>query len=287
MFSEIWSHSCGWEDLHLPEADGDSLAITELSCGSGWMSRWTACWRLSGTEVTCAVRDLASMPVVGAEPVRRFAWQARQRHRPGLEYLVSTGRHHGFESMAEQRLLLALDFAGERVDVCSQPFRLRFQTRSGWRDHVPDFLVWSRRGTWLVNVKRPGGIGERDRVCFAAASEVALTADWRHMVVTGWRPNVMGVLDALSAQRRALDDRLGLQGELLAAAGAGPRPFGKLVAATSLPAVARAHALHLLWHRRLSVDLAQPLTNQSRVLPVPQEGPGDDRGGPAGPVGRR
>ena len=266
MSGGIWSHSCGWEELCLPEVGDGERAGRELSCGPGWTSRWTAGWRLSGTEVTCAVRDLASLPVVGAEPVRRFTWQARQRHRPGLQYLVSTGRHHGFESIQEQRLLLVLDFAGELVEVCSQPFRLRFQTRSGWREHVPDFLVWSRRGTWLVNVKRPGGIGDHDRVCFAAADEAALVVGWRHVVVAGWRANVLGVLDALSAQRRALDDRLGLQGELLAAVAAGPQPFGELVAATSLPVVARAHALHLLWHRRLSVDLAQPLTDRSVVF---------------------
>jgi hypothetical protein len=40
-----------------------------------------------------------------------------------LQYLVSTGRHHGFESVAEQRLLLALDFAADLADVLSQPFR--------------------------------------------------------------------------------------------------------------------------------------------------------------------
>ncbi len=268
MLGEIWSHACGLEELCLSGIGDGGLPAGELSCGSGWTSRWTACWRLSGSEVACAVRDLALMPVVGAEPVRRFAWQRGQRHRPGLQYLVSTGRHHGFESMQEQRLLLVLDFAGELVDVLSQPFRLRFQTRSGWREHVPDFLVWSRRGTWLVNVKRPGGIGEGDRVCFAAAGEVAFAAGWRHVAVTGWRPNVLAVIDALSAQRRPLDDRLGLQGELLTAVTAGPRPFGELVEATSLPTVARTQALHLLWHRRLSVDLAQPLTDRSMVAGV-------------------
>jgi hypothetical protein len=30
--------------------------------------------------------------------------------------LVNTGRHHGFESLTEARLLLALDFAGDLVD---------------------------------------------------------------------------------------------------------------------------------------------------------------------------
>src|SRR6266545_5906104 len=123
MSGRIWSHSCGWEELRLPDVGDGERAGRELSCGAGWTSRWTAGWRLAGTEVTCAVRDLASLPVVGAEPVRRFAWRAGQRHRPGLQFLMSTGRHHGFESLEEQRFLLALDFAGSVTGVVSQPFR--------------------------------------------------------------------------------------------------------------------------------------------------------------------
>ena len=78
-----------------------------------------------------------------------------------------------------------------------------------------------------------------------------------------WPWTLLATLDALSAQRHELDDRLGVQAELLAAAEAGTATsracsFGALVGATSLPVVARAHALHLLWHRRLGVDLAQP-----------------------------
>jgi hypothetical protein len=48
--------------------------------------------------------------------------------------MVSTGRHHGFESLAEQRVLLALDFAGNLVEVLAQPFELRFAAlRAAWR----------------------------------------------------------------------------------------------------------------------------------------------------------
>ncbi|MEV0482298.1 hypothetical protein AB0I69_17030 [Streptomyces sp. NPDC050508] len=36
--------------------------------------------------------------------------RAKQRHRPGLEVMASTGRKHGFESLEEMRLLVALDF---------------------------------------------------------------------------------------------------------------------------------------------------------------------------------
>jgi hypothetical protein len=264
----IWSHSCGLEDLQLPAVGGGEVAAEELLCVPGWANRWTTRWRLEGTPVTCPVRDMALLPLAGAEPVRRFTWRPGQRHRPGLQYLVSTGRHHGFESMEEQRLLIALDFAGELVDLLPQPFRLRFETRLGWRETFPDFLVLSRRGRWLVNVKRPGGVRHQHNVSFAAVSEAALVAGWRHVLVAGWQPNVMGVLDTLSSQRRVLADPLGLQGELLAAATAQPQQFGELVDATSLPAVARAHALHLLWRRQLSVDLSQPLTSQSEVLPV-------------------
>ncbi len=172
-----------------------------------------------------------------------------------------------FESLAEQRLLLALDFAGV-VLVVSQPFRLRFVTRDGWRDHTLDFVGVLRDGsTWLVDVRPLDRVDEQARVCFAATAEVALAAGWRYAVVTGWRPQVLTTLDALSAQRRPLADRLGLQVELMAAAAAGPCAFGVLVAATSLPAAARAHALHLLWHRRLGVDLAAPLNDTSLVRP--------------------
>ena len=40
-----------------------------------------------------------------------------------LQYLSSTGRHHGYESLAEARLPLVLDFAGELTEVLAQPLR--------------------------------------------------------------------------------------------------------------------------------------------------------------------
>ncbi len=82
---------------------------------------------------------------------------------------------------------------------------------------------------------------------------------WRYAVVTGWKPHVMTTLDALSAQRRAVTDRLGLVDGLLASVAAGPRPFAELAAQSVAPAVARAYLLHLLWHRRLGVELGSPL----------------------------
>lgn len=242
--------------------------------GEGSLRRWTAVWRFAGGEVVWPVRDLAAVPVSESESVRGFTWRARQRHRPGLQFMVSTGRHHGFESLEEQRLLLALDFL-RVAEVLSQPFRLEFEHRGGRGRHTPDFLAIRPDGArWLLDVRPRRLIGERDVLGFAAAEEAAAACGWRYAVVTGWRRHVCGVLDALSAQRRPLEDLLGVQGPLIAAAEEGHLAFGELVAATPWPVVARAHALHLIWHRRLAVDLAAPLGDSSPVWAGSESGKG-------------
>lgn len=63
-------------------------------------------------------------------------------------------------------------------------------------------------------------------------------------------------------------DQLGLQHQLLEAPGRQPRQFGDLVEQTEVPAVARAHAVHLLWHRPLAVDLRQPFGDTAWIYPV-------------------
>ncbi|MER6091645.1 hypothetical protein [Streptomyces bluensis] len=53
---------------------------------------------------------MAVVPVQPTGPVRRLTWRAVPRHWAGLQFLVLPGRHHGLDSLAEQKLLLALDF---------------------------------------------------------------------------------------------------------------------------------------------------------------------------------
>lgn len=78
--------------------------------------------------------------MAGCEPARRLSW--RWRHRSALQFMVSTGRLHGFES-----ILLVLDFIGTAEEVLFQPFRLQFETAGGEAgEHVPDFLAMFREG---------------------------------------------------------------------------------------------------------------------------------------------
>ncbi|MFJ7593014.1 TnsA-like heteromeric transposase endonuclease subunit [Streptomyces sp. NPDC097617] len=257
------SDLCGLEQLVAPYAVDEDVE-TRFLPGYGWLRRWTTTWRFDGEEVVWAARDLESVPLFTSQPVGRFGWGTRQRHRPGLQLMVATGRHHGFESLEEQRLLLALDFLRVR-EVLPQPFRLSFEHSGGRAEHIPDFLaVMVDGGRWVLDVRPRARIGDDDELKFAATGELAMACGWRYAVVTGWRPHVWSVLDALSAQRRPVDDPLGLQAELLAAAEA-PVAFGELVQATRLPVVARTHALHLIWHGRLAIELAEPLSDATLV----------------------
>ncbi|WP_441247773.1 TnsA-like heteromeric transposase endonuclease subunit [Kitasatospora sp. McL0602] len=238
-----------------------------LLLGEDWPRRWATTWLFDGSSVVWPVRDLGSVPVLDSQPCRRFTWRARQRHRPGLEFMVSTGRQHGFESLEERELLRALDFVRVR-EVLPQPFRLDFEHSGGRSAHVPDFLALMPDGIWLFDVRPADLVRDDDVLKFAATREAAAAAGWRYTVVTGWHPHVQGVLDALSARRRPRKDPLGLRAELLAAAGKGPLPFGELVQATAWPELARTEAVHLLWHRRLGLDLASPLGDRSLVWPA-------------------
>jgi hypothetical protein len=236
-----------------------------LDLAEGWPGRWSAEMRLDGEEASCPVEHLAFAPLDSAAAVRGFSWRRGQRHRPGLLYVVSTGRLHGFESLHESVLLMALDFAGAVLEVLSQPMRLTFCTSSGTRKHTPDFLAITRSGVWLIDVRPADRIKDEDRESFAAAAAVAEYCGWRFALVGGWLEHVPTTLDWLSSQRRPLADQLAVQPRLLA--GARERAtFGQLAQASAYPPVARAHLLHLLWHRRIGLDLRRPLGDQSIIV---------------------
>jgi hypothetical protein len=245
-----------------------STDASGLDLEDGWPDRWLVTRRINEGRASCTVRDLSRMPGARGGPVRWFSWQRAQGHRPGLQYLVSTGRHHGAESMEEGRVLLALDFAGDLVDVVSQPLLLRFTTASGRRrEHTPDFLAVTRSGTWLIDVRPEPLIGDKDAQSFAAAAEAALACGWRYAVAARWREHVLASLDALSSQRRLLKDPLGLRPGLLAAVRKQGARFGEVAAASDCEPVARAQLLHLIWRRQVGIDLAEPLANRSLLVP--------------------
>src|ERR1022692_2254366 len=114
----VRSDCCGLDEMFLAYVPGEAERA-RLELGPGWTRRWTATWQGSGGGGigVSLVRDGGPVLVGGSEPVRRFSWGRRQRHRPGLQFMVSTGRLHGFDSMDEQAPLLALVSPGALEDV--------------------------------------------------------------------------------------------------------------------------------------------------------------------------
>ncbi len=188
----VRSDRCGLDELFVAWQAGEAQR-SRLGLEAGWPCRWTASWRTADGDLACAVRDLAEVSMAGLVPVRPFSWRRRQRHRPGLQFMVSTGRLHGFESLEERALLLALDFTGTLLEVLSQPFGLKFETDDGETGrHIPDYLAVLRDGSWwLIDVRPASLVEDEDAVRFAAAAEAALEAGWRYSVVAGWRPHVL------------------------------------------------------------------------------------------------
>lgn len=84
--------------------------------------------------------DIGSVPVGSSSPVRGFTWRGEAGAPAGAAIHGAERRHHGFESLEEQRLLLALDFF-RVVDVLVQPFELDFEHEGVRARHTPDFLA--------------------------------------------------------------------------------------------------------------------------------------------------
>lgn len=253
-------------DQLIAEYKGDAGLQDRLRLGDGWPCRWSSTWRVGVGDVCWPIRDMAHVPVLSSRPMRGSRGGQSSGIAPGLR-AWSTGRQHGFESLEEMRLLVALDFLGAS-EVLSQPFRLDFEHMGGQSWHIPDFLAVIDGGMWLLDVRPMELVKDEDALKFAAAREVAAACGWRYSVVAAWRPHVWSILDHLSSRWRPSRDLLGMRDQLLTAVGdrAGRvMTFSELADATSVPSVGRANIVRLLWQRELGVDLGSPLRDNSLI----------------------
>lgn len=225
-------------------------------------------WQTGKSEVIVPVKDLSAGPAMASVPVRRFSWRTGQRHRPGLECLVTTGGQHGFEGLAERWLLLVLGLCRRvgRGVVPAVPSAVLLLVGQGLaRSGLPR----ARSGaSWPVDV-RPGGlISEEEEVRFATTAQVAAAACRRYTVVAGRSGQVPAGIDALSVRRRPMTDPLRLERQLPAAVGRRPWRLVRRGDQAHDPAVARTHPVHRLRHRRTTVDLALPSGDATWVCPA-------------------
>lgn len=86
----LWSHLARWDELLVPVSVDASRAGLRLD--DDRPLRWSVEWRTGKERVCRTVRELGQGPVVNSDPVRWFSWRRGQRHRPGPQFMVSTGR---------------------------------------------------------------------------------------------------------------------------------------------------------------------------------------------------
>jgi hypothetical protein len=89
---------------------------------------------------------------------------------------------------------------------------------------------------------------------------------------------VLTTVDTLPSQRRPLTDRPGMVDQLMAVVADGPKPFGEVASQTTVPAMAGAYLLHLLWHRQLGMNLGSALGDATRRGRTPSSAPGGGNG---------
>ncbi|ASL07544.1 hypothetical protein MYCODSM44623_05780 (plasmid) [Mycobacterium intracellulare subsp. chimaera] len=199
-------------------------------------------------------------------PVRGFPAFRGQGNYPGLWWFSTTREHVGYESWSERDHLIALDADPAVVGVASQPFRLHW---GDGRHHVPDYFVRLSDGTATVlDVRADDRISDADAELFDRSEQACRSLGWAYRRAGVADPVVTANLRWLSGYRHPRVYRPAVAAALEAVFDSarplmtGVRPVGEAIMV--LPVL-----FHLLWHRRLGVDLsAAVLTEESIVGPA-------------------
>ncbi|WP_082934705.1 TnsA-like heteromeric transposase endonuclease subunit [Mycolicibacterium mucogenicum] len=183
--------------------------------------------------------------------------------RDGQQWFATTRRHIGYESWVERDQLMALDANPETVGVASQPFRLRWPDG---RHHVPDYYARRSDGTVvIVDVRPDDRIPESDAELFARSEVVCIAAGWQYRRVGVLDPVLAANLRWLSGYRHPRALRPGVAAELLSCF-AREQPLLEGATAVGDPLVVLPVLFHLLWHRRLVVDLSRTVLDDRTAV---------------------
>ena len=238
-------------------ASGESSTVT--------ISVWVQWVDDTGTVQLAPLSECGSRRFEMARSLQ--SWPTRQRVRKsGLWWSATTGRHVGYGSRLARDHAMVLDFDEKVINYVGTPIRLGF--REGARDRwlTPDFFARRDDGTALVVQCRSAGR------TFADDSSAILTSA---CAAVGWQFDLVHELDEprgdslrwLAGYRHPrFDDPLRAD-QLVAWCNelGASTPVGAILQRCRADLVLLGVLYHLLWHRRLVVDLTQPLSEASLV----------------------
>ena len=217
-----------------------------------------------GSTTDSPLSTMTSEMVLSGVPWRTIRSHRGQRHFPGLYWSSTTGGHVVYESRLELARLLLADADREIVGIAAQPFLVCDKERR----HVPDFLLARADGSVLiVNVKPVRRLDDpRVAAALAWAGRIFAARAWQHEIWSGADPYLLANLRFLAGYRRSahLDPAAIVAGASLDLA---DLTIGEAEAVLASAGIAdpRPVLLHLVWAGALRVDLACPLTCNTKL----------------------
>ena len=224
------------------------------------------CVRVAGEEVRGGLADLSLDLLRLCSPVRAPGVYRRQRHMPGRWFSTTAGRFLEYESLLERDWMLLLDFDREVEWICEQPMRLRYSKDGRPASHVPDLLVWRAGVRELCDVKSEERVDDPDfQAQVRATNRACREAGMGYRVLSEPDRQLLMNIRWLAGYREAPADPDGERARMLAALTAAPMTVAELLANACEMALARPVLMHMLWSGAAIVDVATPLTEESRV----------------------
>ncbi|MFJ7241750.1 TnsA-like heteromeric transposase endonuclease subunit [Streptomyces olivaceus] len=228
-----------------------------------------------GARRVLPAERMRGVPLAEREAVWQPTRHPSQRSIATWWWAATNRRLVGCRSLELLSAAMLLDFHPQVADLRAWSAQLIWRERGRERRLVPDFFVRTVSGAMFV-VLWPPATGSSDR--FERQLEVAREAG----AVAGWQlavPRLPGAV-ALRNLRWVARRRHPRFGDasveaVLQAAFAQPLPLREGIETCGVPReLALPRLYHMLWHRRLSTDWAEPLSPASLVGPLAaQAGP--------------
>ncbi|CAL9517860.1 hypothetical protein SUDANB145_03754 [Streptomyces sp. enrichment culture] len=132
---------------------------------------------------------------------RTFRWYSGQRHYSGTYWSATVRDHVIYESRLELARLLLADFVPSVRHIVAQPFLLKARVQGTVRKHIPDYLLLTRAGPLVVDVKPSRRLEN---------PEVSFTFAWERQVVQdrGWGYQVLSEPESAFVGERAVPRRI-------------------------------------------------------------------------------
>ena len=210
---------------------------------------------------------MVAYPIAELFPVRDVNNFHGQQHRTGYYASRKAGRPLKFESGLERLRMMFLDFDPTVTTYAAQPFTLTWDRNGETYHYTPDLLIVRPGQERTVEDVKPPQFrnSSKNAPAFQAAREAFPPVGLSFNL---WSPPSAIVcynVRHLAGYRRTPIYTPTLSREILARTAEGPVPLAELAEATGHHLLTRPVIFHLLWTRRLSTNLEQPLSHDSLI----------------------